>query len=274
MISRRRFLIMVGSAIAGITLSASQVEKVLASLHSTDNTKGIRYGMVIDLSKCQECTTADCVKACIKAHNIPVFTGESEESGVIWKDLAKWMMGPEDHRAKKDRIEWITITTFEKAFPEQINEFSEVRHYRVPILCNHCQDPPCVKVCPTQATFKRESDGIVMMDYHRCIGCRYCMAACPFGARSFNWRDPREGLKEINPNYPTRTKGVVEKCTFWAERLAKGEQPACVEACKYDAIVFGNINNLESEIRKILESNYTIRRKEELGTGPNIYYLI
>ncbi len=249
MISRRRFLIMVGSAIAGVTLSASQVEKVLASLHSTDDSKGIRYGMVIDLRKCNADTCTDCVDACRKVHNVPVFPG-------------------------KDRVEWITLTTFAKAFPEQINEFSEIRNYRVPILCNHCENPPCVKVCPTQATFKRESDGIVMMDYHRCIGCRYCMAACPFGARSFNWRDPREGIKEFSPDYPTRTKGVVEKCTFCAERLAKGKQPACVEACKNDAIIFGNINNLESEIRKILESEFTIRRKEELGTGPNIYYLL
>jgi Fe-S-cluster-containing dehydrogenase component len=98
------------------------------------------------------------------------------------------------------------------------------------VLCNHCENPPCVRACPTQATFKRESDGIVLMDFHRCIGCRFCMAACPFGSRSFNFRDPRPFIKEQNKAFPTRMKGVVEKCNFCAERLAVGEQPACVEA--------------------------------------------
>ncbi len=101
------------------------------------------------------------------------------------------------------------------------------RQLRLPVFCNHCENPPCVRVCPTKATFQR-ADGIVMMDYHRCIGCRLCMAACPYGARSMNYRDPRPFIAKINPDFPTRTKGVVEKCNFCEERLAKGMLPACV----------------------------------------------
>ncbi|RKX59835.1 MAG: 4Fe-4S ferredoxin, partial [Thermodesulfobacteriota bacterium] len=117
-------------------------------------------------------------------------------------------------------------------------------------------------------------DGIVMMDFHRCIGCRFCMAACPYGARSFNWYDPRKYLKKVNPEYPTRTKGVVEKCLFCYERLVKGQLPACVEACPAKALHFGDLEDEESEINKILKNRIAIRRKEELGTGPSIFYLI
>ena len=143
------------------------------------------------------------------------------------------------------------------------------------LLCNHCTNPPCVRACPTKATFKRKSDGIVMQDMHRCIGCRFCMAACPFGARSFNYRNPRTGLKEenINPEFPTRTIGVVEKCTFCYERLAKGLRPACVEESK-GAMAFGDLDDPGSEVRKILQTRYTIRRKPELGTEPAVYYVV
>ena len=113
-----------------------------------------------------------------------------------------------------------------------------------------------------------------MMDWHRCIGCRYCMAACPYGARSFNWVNPRPHIKTLNPDFPTRTKGVVEKCTFCSERLVKGQMPACVEACPEKALVFGDVNDPKSEIRQLLAGNYTLRRRPELGTGPNIYYLV
>ena len=142
------------------------------------------------------------------------------------------------------------------------------------MLCNHCQNPPCVKVCPTQATWKREEDGVVMMDWHRCIGCRYCMVACPYGARSFNWKDPRPLLKKIRAEFPTRSKGVVEKCTFCEERLAQGKRPACVAACPGKAMTFGDIGNAKSGVRKLLASRFSIVRKPELGTGPRIYYLL
>jgi molybdopterin-containing oxidoreductase family iron-sulfur binding subunit len=141
------------------------------------------------------------------------------------------------------------------------------------VFCNHCDNPPCVRVCPTKATWKRE-DGIVMMDWHRCIGCRYCVAGCPYGSRSFNWVEPRPHIKSLNPEFPTRTKGVVEKCTFCEERLAKGQGPACVSACREKAMVFGNLNDPASEVRELLRVRYSIRRKPQLGTQPEVYYLV
>ena len=100
------------------------------------------------------------------------------------------------------------------------------------------------------------------------------MAACPYGSRSFNWKDPRDIVKEMNPEFPTRSKGVVEKCNFCAERLAKGLVPACVEACSNKELVFGDINDPHSEVREMLRTHYTIRRKPELGTKPQIYYIV
>jgi molybdopterin-containing oxidoreductase family iron-sulfur binding subunit len=115
-----------------------------------------------------------------------------------------------------------------------------------------------------------------MMDWHRCIGCRYCVVACPYGSRSFNWKDPRKApnLANVDSTYPTRMRGVVEKCTFCDERLARGEQPACVEACENGEIVFGDLNDPHSELRQLLTEHLTIRRKPGLGTQPEIYYIV
>ncbi|RLI82080.1 4Fe-4S ferredoxin [Archaeoglobales archaeon] len=254
MITRRRFLIMAGSALTTITLTASQVEKVLAAFASPAiDQKKVKWGMVIDLKKFNELPEEKrrrVYEVCKEIHNIPVFPNP------------------------KDRVEWIWPADFEHTFPTQFSQFlpEEVEQLEVPVLCNHCENPPCTKVCPTGATWKRD-DGIVTMDYHRCIGCRYCMAACPYGMRSFNWRDPRPFIKKINTSYHTRTKGVVEKCTFCVERLEKGLQPACVEASE-GSFIFGDLNSLESEITKILKEHYSIRRKPDLGTEPKLYYLI
>jgi molybdopterin-containing oxidoreductase family iron-sulfur binding subunit len=210
-----------------------------------------RLAMAIDLKGCtsrEGCT--DCVAACHRVHNVP--------------DLGN----------KKEEIKWMWNVSYDQAFDEKENQFVKeaLRERPVLLLCNHCENPPCVRVCPTQATFKRE-DGIVMMDYHRCIGCRYCMAACPFGARSFNFRDPRPYIKTIDPGYPTRTKGVVEKCNFCEERLFAGKQPACVEACKNGSIVFGEMAP-GTDVYKVVSTNYAIRRKVDLGTQPQVYYII
>ena len=115
-----------------------------------------------------------------------------------------------------------------------------------------------------------------MMDQHRCIGCRYCVVACPYGSRSFNWKDPRSApnLAELKNTYPTRMRGVVEKCTFCDERLARGEQPACVEACSEKCLIFGDLEDAHSEVREILEKRHSIRRKPSLGTQPEVYYLV
>ena len=183
-------------------------------------------------------------------------------------------------------MKWIWPETYEHAFPGNEDEYRAEKYQHMPflMLCNHCENPPCVRVCPTQATYKRKSDGIVMMDMHRCIGCRFCMAGCPYGARSFNYKNPRTYLDESkeNPEFPTRMKGVVEKCTLCYERLAKGLEPACVEAAREVAakkgttpgLIFGDLEDPASEVRKILSERFTIRRKPELGTGPSVYYII
>ncbi len=176
----------------------------------------------------------------------------------------------------KEEVKWLWTELFENAFPGQESHFMPGNMSEKPfmVLCNHCAQAPCVRVCPTQATFKRP-DGITMMDFHRCIGCRYCMAGCPYGARSFNWKDPRNFIKtELNMTFPTRERGVVEKCNFCDERLAVGKLPACVEACKIGGLVFGDLEDPNSEVRKVLASQFTIRRKPELGTDPSVFYII
>jgi molybdopterin-containing oxidoreductase family iron-sulfur binding subunit len=255
---RRKFLkiaglataIGMGSGLAG-TVTASYKPSRSKEKPRTEAITGKRWGMVIDTTKFK--TAEDfqrCIKACNKAHNIP------------------------DIKGKQD-IKWIWADEFEHVFPNQPNPHlvERLKGKEFLLLCNHCEDPPCVRVCPTKATFKRD-DGIVMMDFHRCIGCRYCMAACPYGSRSFNFGDPRPYIEEENMDFPTRMRGVVEKCNFCAERLAEGKLPACVEAAPEGGIIFGDLDDPKSEIRQVLKENYTIRRKVDLGTNPNIYYII
>ena len=146
----------------------------------------------------------------------------------------------------------------------------------MPVQCQHCKTPPCVKVCPVHATWQ-ETDGITVVDYDGCIGCRYCMAACPYGARHFNWGDPQIPSKDVNPethylgNRP-RAKGVVEKCTFCVQRTRQGKYPACLEVCPTGSRKFGNLLDKESEIRYILENKRVFKLKEELNTQPNFFY--
>jgi molybdopterin-containing oxidoreductase family iron-sulfur binding subunit len=142
----------------------------------------------------------------------------------------------------------------------------------MPLQCNHCEAPPCAKVCPTTATYKDE-DGIVMIDYNKCIGCRYCMVACPYNARRFNWAEPKVAAEDINPLVPLRYHGVVEKCTFCVHRTRRGRTTRCVEACPNKARVFGDLNDPESKISKLLENEKSFRLKESLNTEPQIWYL-
>ena len=191
------------------------------------------------------------IEACHKVHNVPHIPGNQD-------------------------IKWFWLDKYERVFPDDMNAHinDKTRQASYPLLCNHCTNPPCVRVCPTQATYRME-DGIVAMDYHRCIGCRFCMAGCPYGARSFNFVDPRKYLSDPvpNPTFPTRMIGVVEKCTFCAERLAAGQMPACVEAAG-GKILFGDLEDPNSTVRQALAANYSIRRKPNLGTQPGVYYLI
>ncbi|MBZ5497240.1 MAG: 4Fe-4S dicluster domain-containing protein [Acidobacteriia bacterium] len=211
-----------------------------------------RWAMVVDARKCLKKEGCDlCIRACNRSHNVPEISDPHHEVKWIWKER------------------------FKDAFISEQSDFANVMFQDKPfvVFCNHCDRPPCVRVCPTQATWKRE-DGIVMMDWHRCIGCRYCMAACPYGSRSFNWVDPRPYVKNLNVEFPTRTKGVVEKCTFCAERLALGKPPACVEACEPKALLFGDLEDPASAVRAALRSDFAIRRKAELGTAPEVYYIV
>ena len=261
---RRDFLKAAGiSTLAGLGASAGLGRLMeglgAAEAHASEAAKaatGKRFGMLIDTRKFQEDPKLGdrVVSACHREHNVPNFPD------------------------KKDEIKWIWMTGFENAFPEQPNLYRDeaTKKMRLPILCNHCDKPPCVRVCPTKATFKN-ADGIVVMDFHRCIGCRFCMAACPYGSRSFNWRDPRDFIDQaqMNRNFPTRTRGVVEKCNFCAERLRNGLQPACVEACGGNgAIVFGDLNDPNSELRKLLKENRTVQRNPSLGTHPSVFYIV
>ncbi len=253
-VNRRRFFALTG--ISALGAAGARMLPVLAQPIPPDapaKLSGKRWGMVVDASKCLQDGSCDkCIQACNVAHNIPNLGNAKEEVKWIWKEPLK------------------------DALPDAYHPYmpEPLRDGRVLVFCNHCNNPPCVRVCPTQATWKREEDGIVMMDWHRCIGCRYCMAACPYGSRSFNWRDPRPFIDKINPEFPTRTRGVVEKCNLCEERLAKGQLPACVEACDKKALVFGDLADPKSEIREVLARNNTERRRPSLGTEPEIYYLV
>ncbi len=258
--SRRSFLKIAGVSVLGIGVKPVLDAFGSAPAGSADEVKYIkgehaltakRWGMVIDTRKFKsEADFERIIEACHSIHNVPEFT------------------------EKRHEIKWIWTEEFKHAFSAEEAEFLSSRAEHLPFLtfCNHCEKPACVRACPTKATFKRE-DGIVLMDFHRCIGCRFCMAACPYGSRSFNFRDPRPFIKQRNDKFPTRMKGVVEKCNFCAERLAVGKAPACVEASN-GAMVYGDLDDPDSKIRKLLKSNYTIRRKPSLGAGPNIFYIV
>lgn len=257
--SRRSFLKIAG--VSALGMGVKPVFNVLAEelghtatpvVKKHDNAlTAKRWAMVIDTRKLDsEEIFEKIIEACHSIHNVPKIEN------------------------KRHEIKWIWTEEFKHTFPTQEHEFmnDHVKHAHFLTLCNHCENPACVRACPTKATFKR-ADGIVLMDFHRCIGCRFCMAACPYGSRSFNFRDPRPFIEEQNPKFPTRMKGVVEKCNFCAERLAEGKPPACVEASE-GALIFGDIDDPDSEVRKVLSENYAIRRKPALGAGPNIFYIV
>lgn len=211
--------------------------------------KARRFVMVIDTSRFNTPESRRKVMdACRRAHNVPSIPGPQE-------------------------VKWIWDDAFAHVFADDagfLPEDLEKRRYF--LLCNHCANPSCVRVCPAGATYLTEH-GLVAIDYHRCVGCRFCMAACPYGSRSFNFQDPRPFLDEINAAYPTRMRGVVEKCTFCAERLEKGQMPVCAEVSD-GAILFGDIGDPESSVRRALAQRFSVRRRPDLGTDPGVYYLI
>jgi molybdopterin-containing oxidoreductase family iron-sulfur binding subunit len=264
--SRRRFLKIAGIAALGMgatpvvdAVAASGGHGAAPHMRKGDDALTARqWGLVIDTTKLDHEKVEHIIEACHSTHNVPNISAAKVGQKV----------------ATRHEIKWIWETHYHNAFPDMRPQYlsEDVEERPFLVLCNHCEEPPCVQACPTQATFKRP-DGIVLMDFHRCIGCRFCMAACPYGSRSFNLRDPRPFIEKTNLAFPTRSKGVVEKCNFCAERLAVGQPPACVEASE-GALVFGDLEDPHSEIREVLRENFTIRRRVSLGTGPAVYYII
>ncbi|MFO7661568.1 MAG: 4Fe-4S dicluster domain-containing protein [Chloroflexota bacterium] len=253
-IGRRDFLKLgfAGLATAAVGIGASRFNLPVAATPPKKTTAADgkhQWAMVIDESKCVGCD--GCLRACHAYNDTP--------PEIAWSRV-------ENAGVKEDGTP----------------------AYR-PVPCMHCQDAPCVEICPVGASYRRD-DGIIMMDYERCIGCRYCQLACPYGARSFNW----ETFEEPNPAVPTygqpevprRPRGVVEKCSFCYHRIDRGlafgmipgvdpaATPACVVACSYGARIFGDLNDPESPVSVALRDNpEAYRLREELGTEPRVYYI-
>ena len=216
---------------------------------------GVLFGYALDISRCIGCRR--CVYACVDENN------QSRDPQVHWIRVMQM-----------DKEHGVDFTHADAYY--QPSEVPQDGHFYVPVSCQQCRDAPCTKVCPTGATWA-EDDGIVVIDYDWCIGCRCCMAACPYGARHFNWRTPAIPKAEVNPamhylgNRP-RPKGVVEKCTFCIQRVRAGRYPACVEVCPVGARKFGNLLDPDSEIRYIIEHKRVMVLKEELNTMPKFFY--
>ena len=223
-------------------------------VETTPALPGVLFGYALNISKCKG--YRKCVDACVTENN----------------------------QSRHSQIQYIRVLELEKG---NLNLETADHYYNpktvpqegkfyLPVQCMQCENPPCVAACPIKATWK-EPDGVTVIDYDWCIGCRYCMAACPYWARHFNWNTPEIPTEEINPvthylsNRP-RDKGVVEKCTFCIQRTRKDRQPACVEACPTGARVFGNLLDPNSEIRYILKHKTVFRLKEDLGTEPKFWY--
>ena len=259
--SRRSFL-----KIAGISALGLGVKPVMDVFASSDENSAVSRPQAMKGSLAQT------AKRWGMFNYTRQFTSEKDLDPMI--EVCRTIHNVPEFQNKRHEIKWIWAEEFKHAFPTQEHAFldEKVEQSSFLTLCNHCEKPACVRACPTKATFKRE-DGIVIMDFHRCIGCRFCMAACPYGSRSFNFRDPRPFIKDINLEFPTRTKGVVEKCNFCAERLAVGQPPACVEVSN-GAMMYGDLDDPNSEIREVLRSHFTIRRKPALGAGPSVFYIV
>jgi Fe-S-cluster-containing dehydrogenase component len=223
------------------------------SIQSTGAQPGVEFGYAFNISKCKGFRS--CVEACINENNL-------------------------DRRAATQYIRIFEMKNGEidldHADASFQHEVPAEGHFYLGTQCFQCADPPCVKVCPVGATWQ-EPDGITVIDYDWCIGCRYCMAACPYWARRFNWGEPEVPAAEVNTNQHylgnrARKKGVVEKCTFCIHRTRQGLLPACAEACPTGARVFGNLLDPDSEIRWVLANKRIFRLKEDLKTEPRFWY--
>lgn len=213
-----------------------------SSTQEPEATPGRRtWGMVIDLNRCLPDCTA-CLGACRKENNVASFGDE------------RWDV----HLIRKVRIR--------RKHPVRSAEKPML------LLCNQCDRPPCAQACPVKATYKRE-DGIVIVDQHRCIGCRYCMIACPYNARHFNYKESQEWP---NKDRPRSSHGVPQSCTLCVHRLDKGQEPACVAACKEvgaNALAVGDLNDRDSDVSRLIATHSVRGLREDLGTKPKVYYI-
>ena len=231
-------------------------------VHATAPREGVVFGFGLDLSRCNG--NRMCVAACVEENNQSRPSPDGDHSNPI-----HWITVLEMDKDRGISFEHVDAYYNPKEVPQP-------GKFYVPVACQQCENPPCVRVCPVEATWK-ERDGIVVIDYDWCIGCRCCMSACPYGARHFNWCEPQLPADEMNPNTHVlgnrpRPRGVVEKCTFCIQRTRAGRYPACLEACPTGARKFGNLLDPESEIRKLLEQKRVFRLKEELNTKPRFFY--
>ena len=226
------------------------------------------WAMVIDQERCIGCWT--CAVGCKEINNEPL--------GFWWNRILTAAPGE-----LSGRVDALTNPASDN-IDVPAGTFPQVEMAYLPVACQHCDDAPCVKVCPVDATYQRD-DGTILIDYERCIGCRYCVAACPYGVRIFNWgdvkRDPdftvgygrdyrSDGRLVFTPERPT---GVVEKCTMCVERIDVGEQPFCVDICPTGARVFGDLNDRSSEVSQLVREGGATQLLGDLGTDPHVFYL-
>lgn len=220
---------------------------------STPAREGKRFAMALDVDKCIGCRR--CEYACVMENNTV------RDAGMDWIRI---------YEVDREAVEQL-----EGARDDYLVAPKPGKVY-VPVACMHCEDPPCTMVCPVMATWK-EKDGIVVIDYDKCIGCKYCVVACPYGARRFNLFKPKLNPLDLNPNMHIlgnvpRPVHVVEKCTWCVQRTRDGGVPACVEACPVGARVFGDLKDPESPIRKVIEEYGVFVLKPEAGTNPRFFY--
>jgi Fe-S-cluster-containing dehydrogenase component len=279
-VTRRKFATCAAAAAAGWVLTAcgprrlhdvprERLQRLLREMEAEYSAKygkdvtvsdagpmpGVVFAYALDISRCIGCRR--CVYACVAENN------QSRDPQVQWIRVLSM-----------DKEHGVDFTHADAYYePKQVPQDG---HFYVPVQCQQCRNAPCTRVCPTGATWT-EADGIVVIDYDWCIGCRCCMAACPYGARHFNWRTPGVPAGEINPNMHylgnrPRPRGVVEKCTFCIQRTRAGRYPACVEVCPVGARKFGNLLDPDGEIRYIIDHKRVMVLKEELNTMPKFFY--
>jgi molybdopterin-containing oxidoreductase family iron-sulfur binding subunit len=260
-VSRRDFIQVVGvtGALFILRNNARVMEGVMPwavpGIHD-ESGNDVSYGMVIDVGACVGCR--QCTYACKSSNNIP-----DEPIPMTWIEVFEMEM-----TTPVSQVHGGHLAEPRTAYTQSPKEGK----WYLPVQCYHCENPPCVKVCPVGATYKGE-DGFVVMDYDKCIGCRNCMAACPYNARRFNLATPEIPPEKNNPTVPVREKGVIEKCTFCSERVKAGRQPVCVEACPVEARHFGDLKDPESPVSQLLRSYNSFRLLEEMNANPKVFYI-